>query len=264
MRVLPVAGALKHCWRSIWGNAGVALRMSWPWMAVIMIINLAGDAYLARQTPAAAAVSPRSFPLLFAIELLTLLGISSIAVNWHRYIFLDEVPANLSERLRLDRPVWRYFGNTLAIIALLALAAGVAMVAAALVAPAPVEGAAPPAWVYALAGILILAAATFFYRLSVKLPAIAIGRKGYGFRNALADTRGASGALAGFVLLQAMAALALAAFVVVLGELLRPFSTGAQYLILTPLLMALNWFAILWNVTVMTSFYGFFAEGRNF
>jgi hypothetical protein len=263
MRALPVLGALRHCWRSINGNMGVALRMSWPWIAVIMVINLAGDAYLTKATPDSGAMAPSDYPILLAIELVTMLGISSLAVNWHRYIFLDELPASLAARLRLDRVVWRYFGNMLAVLAMLALAAVAAIVAVALAIPQQAAD-APPPWAYALTGLLILIAATYFYRLSVKLPAIALGRDDYGFRNALDDTRGNSAALLGFILLQALAVAAVASAVLGLGEALRSLDASVQYAILTPLLVAVNWFAILWNVTVLTSFYGFFAEKRNF
>ena len=49
------------------------------------------------------------------IAAFSLVIFSSIAVNWHRYILLDEVTA--SEKIfRLDRPVWSYAGRTLLIM----------------------------------------------------------------------------------------------------------------------------------------------------
>lgn len=264
MRALPVAGALRHCWRSIAANRDVALRMSWPWMAVIMAVNAIGDAYMVRSAPDAGALEPSSYPILLAVELATLLGVSSLSVNWHRYIFLDEAPASFMERLRLDRPVWRYFGNLLAIIAALIIAATIALIAVAMIVPAPSDVKNPPASVYVIAAVLVFAAAIFFYRLAIKLPAIAIGRGGYGFRNALADTRGNTAALAGFILLQGLAVVVAFAVLVIAGEIARPLSAGAQYILLTPLIVAINWFGILWNATVLTSLYGFFAEGRSF
>jgi hypothetical protein len=260
MRVLPVAGALRHCWRSITANRDVAIRMSWPWMVVIMAINAIGDAFVVSTSPSAAAMDPAGYPVLLA----TLLGVSSLSVNWHRYIFLDEAPAGFMERLRLDRVVWRYFGNMLIIIATLVLAATIALIAVAMVAPSPGDVANPPASVYAITALLIFAAAIFFYRLAIKLPAIAIGRTDYGFRNALADTRGNVAALAGFILLQGLAFVAVIATLVIAGEIARPLSAGARYVLLTPLIVAINWLGILWNVTVLTSLYGFFAEGRKF
>ena len=49
------------------------------------------------------------------IAAFSLVIFSSIAVNWHRYILLDEITA--SEKIfRLDRPVWNYAGRTLLIM----------------------------------------------------------------------------------------------------------------------------------------------------
>lgn len=242
----------------------MGVRMTWPWMLVILLVNLGADRYLAATAPDADTTSPASYPVLLVAELATMLAISSLAVNWHRYIFFDEIPLGFAARMRLDPPVWRYFGNMLLVIAILAILAVLAIALVALVAPMPATDAQPPAWAYALTVLLMLGAATFFYRLSVKLPAIAIGRNDYSFRQALADTRGNAGALLGFVLLQALAGSVLLLGMMTLGKAAGAIGGVGQLILLTPVLVAVNWFAILWNVTVLTSLYGYFAEGRNF
>ncbi|MBL8791523.1 MAG: hypothetical protein JNM45_13590, partial [Rhizobiales bacterium] len=176
MRTLPVTAAFGHVVRSTINNAGFAWKVSWPWMVVIIPINILAQLYGFTIEPGKTGATGPSLALGILIGLLTLFAFGSIAVSWHRYILLDEVPHGMA-RLRADNTVWRYFGNTLLIF--LILMAGflpVGLIAGVLMAALGNAGAIISLPIY-LAAIIFGVAA--FYRLSVKLPAVALERSDF-------------------------------------------------------------------------------------
>jgi hypothetical protein len=102
------------------------------------------------------------------------------------------------------------------------------------------------------------------YRLSVKLPAIAIGRRDFALRDAWAATRDNK----------------LPIFLVILFQFLLLFGVAIVFfalyftlalightitLVISQLIQAfLGWLLAIFNVTILTSLYGFFVEGRDF
>ena len=114
------------------------------------------------------------------IAAFSLVIFSSIAVNWHRYILLDEITA--SEKIfRLDRPVWNYAG------------------------PHPVDHArnacpdphsldrlfgAPCQASASCLRFRFFVAGIYIMRMSVALPAIALERKDFGIYSGIAGNPG--------------------------------------------------------------------------
>lgn len=266
MRKLPVLGLLTHALRSVADNFRFAWHVSWPWLALLLPLNLAADFMLPNIDPQATdpeAIARNSQAALgyLALGALSMLVFSSIAVIWHRYILMDEVPQGMA-RLRLDKVVWRYFGNTLLVIVIVT-AASIPLVALVSLATVLIGLGTGPA------GGLTMAAAGLFaiplsYRLMVKLPAIAIGNDGFTMREALAKTAGSSLQLCMAGVIVIIAALLIGALLAGLANLLGAGNDGAGAIAVSILQQLVGWLVTIFTVTFLTSLYGFFVEGRDF
>jgi hypothetical protein len=266
MRKLPVFGILSHALRSVINNIRFAWHVSWPWLALLLPLGIAADFLLPHIDPEAtdpATIARNGQTALgyFALGALSMLVFSSIAVSWHRYILMDEIPQGMA-RLRLDKVVWRYFGNTLLVILIVVAACipPVALLSFVTVMLGLGQGAAT--------GLTMAAAGLFAiplsYRLMMKLPAIAIGNNSFTMREALAKTTGSSLQLcvAGVVVITA--ALLLGTLLGGLATLLGASSGGAGAFVISVIQQLVSWLVTIFTVTFLTSLYGFFVEGRDF
>ena len=112
-RQLSAGACIRHALSSVRNNLAYAFRISWPWYAVFVPVVVVLSAYLNQATSGDPDANPgMTFLINIVIALITVLAFASIAVNWHRYILLDEVPRG-GEIFRLDGKTWRYFGNLL-------------------------------------------------------------------------------------------------------------------------------------------------------
>ena len=181
MHKLPALLAIKHALMAVIHFRYAGIRIGLPWILV-----LAGVSFLDRNFFTSAdftsydATSAMVYrPTELIIAALSIVVFSSIAVNWHRYILLDEVTA--SEKIfRLDRPVWNYAGRTL-LIMLIALVPALAL--SAIVLNALPNFRLLLAFPFFVAGIYVM-------RMSVALPALALARKDFGITQALQVTQG--------------------------------------------------------------------------
>lgn len=261
MRTLPVLAAFNHVLRSTINNLGVAWHLSWPWMIVIMPLNILAGIYGFSFAPDAVAPSGEVMALTMLIALVTMFAFASIAVSWHRYILLDEMPQGLA-RLRADNTVWRYFGNTILIVLILFAALLPPMMVAGLIfslmGNAGVILALP---IYVAAFVLGI---SFFYRMSVKLPAVALERRDFGLKEALAATGGNTARLLGLAALFFIAVMGMALMLGMIAWLME--KTGVDFALFLSLAIQIvfNWIITIMGVTLLTSLYGFFAEQRNF
>ncbi len=170
-----------------------------------------------------------------------------IAVSWHRFILLEEYPRGLFPTFRFDR-ILAYLGR-LILIGLL-----VALVALAFV-PLSFLATATGGRVLALIAMVGFSIFVFiaFYRLSIILPAAAIGRP-LTLGQAWAGTVGSSGAIIVLVIVGAIFhmliqfVISALAFVPILGALLALFF-GTLVL---PMV----------NVSILTTMFGVFVEKR--
>jgi hypothetical protein len=263
MRKLPIAAAFGHAFNSTVKNISFAFYASWPWMLAILPFNIFGNAYvmLNQLSEPLQSVSSGVVLVSILIGLLTMVAFASIAVNWHRYILLDEVPQGL-QRLRLDVTVWSYIGNTILMV-LMIFAAELVFVIIGFI-------------FYYLLGnlslVLIIPAATafllflmaYFYRLSLKLPGIAVGNSDVNFGSALKATEGNNWPLIGLVLLILLIALAIGAVISGLTYVLTNSGSNSMLYVVIGVQFMVNWLTTIFGVTLLTSLYGFFIEGRDF
>ncbi len=269
MRKLPVGAAFGHSVNSTINNLKFAFHVSWPWMLALLPVSVISNVYLELHPIEPKTMpSPGLFAALFAVSIFQVVAFASIAVAWHRYILKDEIPQGFAERLRMDWTVWRYVGNTI----LLGLRIGGLMILGEL---AFVPGALLLSASKAAGGIvLLLTALGFLYylfwligafaRWSVKLVGIALGRNDFFMRDAWAITEGSHWEILGLYLLFFLSALGvgLVFFGVTYGAAL---SGNVLVLIVTMALQTvINWGFTIWGVTLLTSLYGFFVEGRSF
>jgi hypothetical protein len=260
-RKLPPAAAFSHAVSSIANNVRVAFRIGWPWYAIVLPVTLTIYALLT----AASGGDPETKPVLafFAnllIATIAMISASSIAVNWHRYILRDEVPQG-SEVLRLDDLVWRYFGNMLTIMlvivaVLLIIAVPLSFIAALVNVPA-----------LGIAATFILGipiAGTLFLRIAIKLPAIALGRTDFSWRDAWQASDGNNAAIFTLFVLNLLVAAGAIVAVVVTHALFSLFGAVIGGIIEITMQVIINWILTIFGITILTSLYGFFIENRDF
>lgn len=167
-----------------------------------------------------------------------------IVVSWHRFVLLEEYPRGIFPTFRFDR-ILAYFGRVL----LLGILMAIAFLPAGAVLSALGGGALSVVFVIVLVVFLIIG----FYRLSIILPAAAIGQP-LTLGQAWNNTAGAGGAIIVLLLVsfvfQVVVQLVFTAlaFIPVLGVLLSLFFG----VLVLPLI----------NVSILTTMYGVFVEKR--
>lgn len=262
MKTLPVTAAFSHAMRSTLDNLGFAFHLSWPWMLALFPIEIVGNLYIwANDVGPPDVPNPKVIAATFIMGIASLIAFSSIAVSWHRYILRDDMPQGLG-RLRLDATVWRYAGNVLLIVLLLSLCVVPAVFAFALV--AVLFGDNALVIIVPASLLLLLAIIPSSYRLSVKLPAIALERWDYSLRNAWADTRGNFWQLLGLALLYFLLVLIAGLVAAGVGYGLGQLAGAIGQSVSIAIQLVVNWIVTILGVTMLTSLYGYFVEGREF
>lgn len=260
-RQLPAGECIEHALQSVRRNIGYAFRISWPWYAVLAVVNIAVMVFTGYALTGGIEVNPGLIlPVVFLVILLTMLAFASIAVNWHRYILLDQVPIG-AELFRLDGLTWRYFGNIL----LIGLIIGIAMAVFMLV----LQAFASLSTITAIASIFIglagfVALAISVYRLGVKLPAVAIGRRDFSLKHAWAATSGNKQPIFFVLLIQFLLALGVGIVIFMLDFALAYVEPILGLVISQLIQVFVGWLLAVFGITILTSLYGFFVEGRDF
>ena len=241
-------------------HLGAAIRMAWPWLLLLVPLQIAVSLYQVGKTGSA----PEDLALGNLIVSLAHLLIASIAgasvgVNWHRYLLLDEEAA---VRLRLDGPVWRYVGNCLLLMLPLLILLLVFVTPLTLVlGVAFLGGEESTAASVSLTLVMLLGTVVpiaVLQRLSLKFPAIALGRDDYGFRDSWHDTRGYFLPIIGFTLLT----IALSVPMTVLFGLWVPDAQTGSVINLFHALLSTAWglFMALFAINTLTVFYAIFVD----
>lgn len=252
MRTLPPIKAIAHALNSVWTYRDAALRTGLVWAPVLLVVMIA-DVLLAPQDPAAPQPAAAGLVQLLSM-VISIIAVCSIAVSWHRFILRDEV----SRGLKLDGNVLRYAGNTVLIM--------LAMIVPALVLLVGFSAAAQTASaVLMVAGLpLVMLLGGVVTRLSVKLPAVALGNSAFTFRDAWKASEGnfwpcvAVFLLNGVILMGIF--LSLAMITGVLAKVSPTLAIAFQVLAAIPVQI----FYSIFNASIFTSLYGFFVEGRDF
>lgn len=268
---------LRHGVRSVWRNAGASLAICWPWLVVFAVVF--GTLYfIVKQsgfgtTPLEPERGAGAFAMSYLIGIAVyLIGFSSIAVNWHRYILLDEFPG-VAQRLRLDESVWRYAGRLilagLLTAAILIVPVMIVMViASGMFSTAQVEGGLPEFSVGTIVLIFcaLVVVATFataiVFRFGLALPAAAVGRREIKLFDSWRLTRGLFGGLlilaAGAVVLQVVCQLLIDGISYVV-KMASPIAGIGVSVILG---IAITWFFTFLGITLLTTLYGHLVEKR--
>lgn len=249
MRKLNPIAALVHALTALGRFWPEALRIGLPWVSIIVLTNALLWWWSGGQTTA--MVQPGLADV--AAALVSLIAVSAMAVKWHRFILRDDMP-DAAGIIRLDAPVWRYALTTLIMMLVSLVPPLVLMLAVAQAAPAYIIFTVIPVF---LASILIL-------RLSLTLPAIALGRKDLGFKQALDASASNFGPLAFLTLLNACILLAA---LLIANTAMGLFVHGAPSLVpaaMFVIALPLNLFLALFSITLSTTLYGFFVEQREF
>lgn len=257
IRVIPAFEQVIH---TSLATMGAALRLSWPWLLILFPFAVYARPYTSGGMAALIGLNASySFPL-FAV--LAAIALSSIAVNWHRYLLRDELAEGF-EVLRLDRTVWRYVGASLLIglvflvlYMLISLPVFVVFVAVT-DDPSHLDSDLGSELLYLLCMFLPL---LLSFRLSLRLPAIALDQGEYGFGDAWRDSRGHVSGIAGLLALSGLL-LAVPGYVVetVLGMLTGKGFGG----MLAAGLVYLGWFWLssVAALTMLTLLYAILVEG---
>ena len=250
MRKLPILAAVKHTLNSVIAYRGTGIRIGLLWMIVLLALNFAGEFLIGRPPEQ----QPGRIWLFVLVQItVNLIALSSIAVNWNRFVLRDELPA-AHGALRLDDPVWRYAGNWLLIILMTFLPVAVLI--------AILSALIPPAVILALPAVAV--AGTAHFMLSLKLPAIALGRTDFGLTDAMKVSAGNFWQVMGVFLFNALIASAFLLMLFILAGLLSYLPRVIAVPIDLAAVVAVNLFVILFNVNTFTSLYGFFVERRDF
>jgi hypothetical protein len=269
MRLLPVTSALGHSIDSTLRNIKFAFHASWPWMLVLLPINIAGNIYLMNlgmgEFNPTKPMKPEFFLVSMAMGLASMVAFASIAVNWHRYILMNEVPVG-AERLRLDGLVVRYLGNTLMIVLLTTLIGiGASLpigILFAIFKSASTGLAITMVVVAAIIGFLLMIGLSI--RWSIKLVAVAMGRRDLGIADAWRASSGNHWRIVGLYILVFLVLIFVGAAFGGIAYVLGRTESVAGLSTLITIQMAVNWASTIWNITLLTSLYGFFIESRDF
>jgi hypothetical protein len=261
MRHFPPARAFQHAVRSTIKNIRFAWHVSWPWLLVLLPLKIAEQIYVQPVLPHLPETGPtpdqaaQLFVVLAPLWAVTIVAFSSIAVSWHRYVLRDIVPHGL-ERLAVDAPVRRYLGN---LILLTFIIVGLLLVPTTLLV---VLGSQQGSIL--LFPLIAMLSLMISFRLSLKFPAIALGLTDFRFASSFNLTKGQSGPIALYALL-VLAVSVLVAFLLagIAGTVTYLAPSFAGWL-LFPLQMLLDWVMMIFGITILTSLYGFFVEGRDF
>lgn len=165
-----------------------------------------------------------------------------IFVSWHRFVLLEEYPKGWVPPLHFDR-MMGYFGKGLMIILLMVLIGTAATFISALLGPLGVV-VMIAVWIFLI---------VMFYRLSVVLPATAIGRP-ISFGDAWRATEGSTGAIVLLVVIMAIVQLGLQVIFGVAISIVPILGIAVQ--VIVTLIFSLI------NVSILTTLYGHYIEGR--
>lgn len=242
-----------HSMRMVFDNLAAALRIS----LVLYLISTVAAIYFAQkyattithmQNGVGVLPPPGFWPASLAVAVINLLTSLWIAVGWHRYILLEEAPAGVFPVFKGDR-IGAYFWKSILI--------GLILVVVALVC-----GAIAGTILFGLFGIqsamlvniFVAAPAIYiFYRLCLALPAAALGGQ-VGFSDSWHATKPASTAILQLVLIGLGA--------VILIQLPNAFSDNPASMINTIYTHVLGWFIMMGGVSILTTLYGIYFEGR--
>ncbi len=254
-----------HSLRQVTGNLGMAIRVSWWFIAVIAVAAWQVTEFIVSGSLLQEIGTAFGW-LAFALAIFVIWGGALIAVVWHRYILLAEIPTGIIP-YRRGLNVWTYFWYGFGLIMFLLLLLIVMGFVGILVVGQGNETAAT------IFGFIIgFVLSVLFYRMALILPAVAID-KTLKIADAMDKTRDAMGAIVVLAVCGLVLNLALTTVIsMIFGSgpemALQSFENGAAYTLPSvslPFLLvsgAVQWFNLMLGVSILSTLYGYFVEKR--
>ena len=247
-----------HSVRMVFGNLGPALRISGVLYLVYVAVNVYfmnnfGNDIQTIQQNMAAGLMPEELPsglvsmmvLNFVVAILTSLW---IAVIWHRYVLLEENSGAIIPPLYIGT-IAAYLGKTIQ-LTLMLVAIGILLGVLLGFGIGLLVGSAAASIVpLVLLGVILYLS----YRLGLVMPAVAI-QNPMTFKSSWEKTKLASGPIA-----QLAAIAVVFAIVIQIPSNMNPNQTSVINLVYS---YAVGWIAMMVGVSVLTTLYGVYAEGR--
>ena len=265
-RPLPPMSALEDAISRTFRHMFFALRLVLAWALVLLPAGaLALLPLRGLDLSNLGALPPRAIAVLGVLGVLLLLALLSMGVNWQRRLLLGESPRGLAW-WRLDRHVWRSLFSHVAVLLALAVIAGLAVAMKTYGEPwltVKIGAAAKPITIAVLVLLGVFGLMTG-YRMAVKLPGVAIGRRDYKFAHAWGDTRRNTLRLLGFTFWY-LFALAIAAAICAAAYFAQKASPTPWAQAAAAIVVALAiWFALWLSLTVFASMYSYWGEKKDF
>ncbi len=256
-----------HSLRQVTGNIGMAVRVS-GWFVLLVVIGITGIFSMVFSNPTQPSFDGMATLLVFGLLIFFIWGGSLIAVVWHRYILLEEVPQGAIP-YRSGLNIWTYFWYTFGIaIIMIVVATILSVMLAMLIFPDTVLKSA------ILSIIVGSVVVVLFYRLALILPAVAIDST-LSLWDAMQATRSALGPIL-------VLAVVVVVFNTVLSEIagflfngdqantmLRVVNDQVVYTEITASSImyfiaagAIQWFSLMLSVSILSTLYGYFIEKR--
>jgi hypothetical protein len=245
----------RHSFRQVTNNLGAAARVSLvPFLiSVLGIVVVFGLAGVSGRFWGTGAMTPGAMFLILIGVLVYLAMTISIAVNWHRFVLLNE-PVTWWPRFHGAR-ILRYFWRSLLIGLIFGAALGIVSMTLAVVMQGGSEGGLGVAILMIVAVLLGL---PLFWRLSASLPGAAL--EGAGISDAWSKTRGAWGAL----LMLAVFYIGFALLTGVVGGIFTVLAAKASVFVIVKVIweLAIGWFTMMLVLSILTTLYGHYVEQR--
>ncbi|NDV98208.1 hypothetical protein [Salipiger sp. PrR002] len=234
-----------HSLRMVIDNLGTALRVSLVLYLVQVASQIATYLHPMQTDASGGPVTVIGVPALVLVVLAVLASLW-IAVAWHRFVLTGETPRGWLPRWH-GGEILGYFGRSIMIGLVIFLGLMVAAIPVALIS-AGLPGLAP-ILVFGLVGL----GGYLFFRLGLILPAAAVGER-LSLKDAWKATKDDDGAVITLALVVIGGSL--------LVELPALIDDTAGSIINLVYGLVINWFATMIGISILTSLYGHFIEGR--
>lgn len=243
-----------HSVRLVLGDWRNALRISGLLYLIYAIPSLILTLMFPPGRPAGdvSAAQALSFaPIGIVLAILMFVVFIWLAVAWHRYILLDEMPAGQLPAFN-QSAILAYAGYSILLAIILFV---VAIIISMLLSPLIFLG--PAVLAIVLPIVVISVALVIDYRLGLVLPARALG-KPLTLGEAWEATKGATGTILVLAIVSALAAVIIDIPALLLGML--PGIGGILALLWT---LVTGWLKVMVGVGILTTLYGYYVEKRS-
>jgi hypothetical protein len=242
-----------HSLQQVTGNLAGAIRVSaLPYLiqfvVMVLVMGFGANAFDAEAMVAAGGPDGDFFLKLAVFFVIALFTSLWIAVGWHRYVLLGEEPAGYMPTMKPDR-IWAYFVRSMGVVLVLFAASIPFSILGGLISVA--LGAVPGGTMFmiVMAAVVYVPLVILSFRLSGSLPATALGSE-VDFWAGWNATKSANVDMLVLAIIGVVASLAINA----LG-MIPVIGIAVQFVG--------GWVMMMVGVSILTTIYGHYIEGRN-